>query len=230
VIHGKDHESRRHGGGCHGAVRHTLFTAPSVYPIIDTDVCERHGILPVALAEACLRGGATVLQLRQKAGTSAAFLDLARRVVAAARAFNAVVIINDRADIAALAEAAGVHIGQDDLGVEDVRSVAGPSVVVGLSTHGPEQIDAALRGNATYVAVGPVYGTETKDTGYSARGIELIRYASGRGKPVVAIGGITLDRVMEPVNAGASGLAVISDLLSTGDPEGRVRDYVRTLA
>lgn len=207
-----------------------MFRVPSIYPIIDTAVCERHGIEPVALAGACLRGGATVLQLRQKAGTSAAFLDLARRVVAAARAFKADIIINDRADIAALAEAAGVHVGRDDLGVEDVRRIAGSSLVVGLSTHVAAQIDAALRGAATYVAVGPVYATETKVTGYSARGIEIVRYASGRGKPVIAIGGITLDRVPELVNAGASGLAVISDLLSTGDPEARVRDYVRALA
>lgn len=207
-----------------------MFRVPSIYPIIDTTVCERHEVDPVALAGACLRGGATVLQLRQKAGKSAAFLALAQRLVVAARAFDADVIINDRADIAALAQAAGVHVGQDDLGVDDVRNVAGPAVAVGLSTHDENQIDVALDGNATYVAVGPVYGTETKETGYSARGVELIRYATRGGKPVVAIGGITLDRVTELVNAGASGLAVISDLLSTGDPEGRVRDYLRALA
>jgi thiamine-phosphate pyrophosphorylase len=207
-----------------------MFRVPSIYPIIDTAVCERHGIEPAALAGACLRGGAAVLQLRQKGGGSARFLDLSRRIVTAAQAFDAAVIVNDRADLAALAGAAGVHVGQEDLSVEDVRRIAGPSIVVGVSTHVPEQVDAALESAAAYLAVGPVYATGTKETGYSARGLALVRYAAGRGKPVVAIGGITLDRVAELVDAGASGLAVISDLLSTGDPEGRVRDYVRALS
>jgi thiamine-phosphate pyrophosphorylase len=207
-----------------------VFTAPSLYPIIDTDVCERHGILPLALAEACLRGGARVLQVRQKGGGSAALLALTRRLVDVARTFNAGIVVNDRADLAVITGAAGVHVGQQDLGVEDVRRIAGSSILVGVSTHVREQVDAALTSSATYVAVGPVYGTETKETGYSACGTELIRYAAGRGKPIIAIGGVTLDRVTQLVDAGASGLAVIADLLSTGDPEGRVREYVRALA
>ncbi len=88
----------------------------------------------------------------------------------------------------------------------------------GLSTHDAQQIDEALAGEATYIAVGPIFGTSTKETGYSARGLELIARASGRGKPIVAIGGITLDRVPELVGAGATGIAVISDLLTGNDP------------
>jgi thiamine-phosphate pyrophosphorylase len=95
-----------------------------------------------------------------------------------------------------------------------------------VSTHDAAQVDAALDGPAAYVAVGPIYGTATKDTGYTARGIELVRYAARRGKPVVAIGGITLDRVPELLDAGATALAVITDLLSTGNPEQRTRDYI----
>ena len=87
-----------------------------------------------------------------------------------------------------------------------------------------------VAGTATYVAVGPIYRTSTKDTGYEARGLELVRYAAGRGKPVVGIGGITLGRVPELVAAGVGGLAVISDLLATGDPEERVRHYMQALA
>ena len=101
--------------------------------------------------------------------------------------------------------------------------------MVGISTHDERQIDAALETDATYVAVGPIFGTATKDTGYSARGLDLIRYAANRGKPIVAIGGITLDRVQNVLEARAAGLAVISDLLTTGDPEARTRDFITRL-
>lgn len=206
------------------------FGIPFLYPIIDTDVCRARGLEPVSVARACLAGGAPVLQLRQKTGASAAFLELADSLVALARPRDATVIINDRADICRLSGAGGVHVGQDDLRPADVRKVAGDSIVVGLSTHDEQQIDEALGTEATYVAVGPVYGTLTKETGYSARGIDLIRRAAGRGKPVVAIGGITLDRVAELVDAGASGIAVITDLLTGNDPEARAREFVARLS
>src|SRR5687768_14349783 len=104
-----------------------------------------------------------VLQVRQKGGGSAALLALTRRLVELSRPFKAGIIVNDRADLAVIADAAGVHVGQDDLPVEEVRRIAGGSPVVGLSTHTREQVDAALAGGATYIAVGPVYGTATKD-------------------------------------------------------------------
>lgn len=181
------------------------------------------------MAAACLRGGARIIQLRHKTGGSAAFLDLARAIVAEARQAAGTVIVNDRADIARLSGADGVHVGQDDLDPEDARRVLGADRMVGISTHDRAQIDAALAGRVSYVAVGPVYGTATKQTGYSARGLDLVRYAAGRGTPIVAIGGVTLDRARDLVDAGAAGLAVISDLLATDDPEGRVREYVEAL-
>jgi thiamine-phosphate pyrophosphorylase len=180
----------------------------------------------LAVAEACLRGGAALLQLRHKSNASGVFLDLAERLVPVARERGGKVIVNDRADIAALSGADGVHVGQEDLSVEDARHVVGASAVVGLSTHTPAQVDAALATSATYVAVGPVFGTLTKKTGYDARGLELVRYASGKGKPVVAIGGITLARAPEVIAAGAWAVALITDLLATGDVEQRAREYV----
>ena len=192
-------------------------------------MCAARGLDPAALAAACLRGGARWLQLRQKRSGSARFLELTRAVVSAARGFDGAVIVNDRADIARMAGAGGVHVGQEDLTVEDVLGVAGEGVLVGVSTHDAAQVDAAIAGPAGYLAVGPIYGTSTKDTGYTARGLDLLRYAAGRGKPVVAIGGITLDHVDELVAAGASALAVISDLLATGDAEGRIRQYVNRI-
>jgi thiamine-phosphate pyrophosphorylase len=151
------------------------------------------------------------------------------RVIAVARPLDARVIVNDRADIARMADADGVHVGQGDLPVDAVRAIVGPDRIIGLSTHDRDQIDRALSGAATYVAVGPVFGSETKDTGYTPRGLELVAYAAGRGKPVVAIGGITLDRAPAVVARGAAAVAVISDLLAGNDPENRARQFVAAL-
>jgi thiamine-phosphate pyrophosphorylase len=200
--------------------------ASFLYPIIDTDACSAAGLDPAAVADACLAGGARVLQLRDKTGSSAAFLSLADRLVQRASACDALVVVNNRADVARLSGAWGAHVGQDDLDVADARLIVGSAAVVGISTHNEPQIDDALDTDATYVAVGPIFGTATKDTGYTARGLDLIRYAANRGKPIVAIGGISLNRVQSVLEAGATGLAVISDLLTTGNPEARARDFI----
>jgi len=192
-------------------------------------VCSAQGIDPLALAVACLRGGARLLQVRGKDDSSARLISLVDNLVAAAHPLGGRVIVNDRADIARMAGADGVHVGQTDLPVESVMELVGPSRSVGVSTHDRDQIDRALAGGARYVAVGPIFSTATKDTGYEPRGLELLRYAAGRGKPIVAIGGITLDRAPAVVAAGASAVAVISDLLVGGDPEARVRAFLASL-
>ena len=110
-----------------------------------------------------------------------------------------------------------------------MKSIAGSRSLVGLSTHTRSQVDEALAGPAEYIAVGPVFRTATKDTGYEPRGLELVRYAAGKGKPVVAIGGISIANAHEVIEAGAASIAVISDLLASGDPEGRVREYLDAL-
>jgi thiamine-phosphate pyrophosphorylase len=201
---------------------------PFFYPIVDTGLCRAAGRDPLALAEACFRGGARWLQLRAKAMSGRDLLALADAIAACAAEHGAALIVNDRADIARMCGAAGVHVGQDDLPVSAVRALAGTSSIVGVSTHDEAQVETALGTDADYIAVGPVYGTATKETGYSARGLGLVRYAGGRGRPVVAIGGITLDRAREVVAAGATGLAVISDVLR-GDPERRTREFVELL-
>lgn len=202
---------------------------PRFYPIIDAGVCGARGLDPTHVAEACLSGGARLLQLRSKSGGSAALVALADAAVALARPFGARVIINDRVDVAMMSRAAGVHVGQEDMTVADVRRVMGASAVVGLSTHTREQVDAALETSATYIAVGPIFGTRTKDTGYDARGLDLVGYAARRGKPVVAIGGITLENAPGVIAAGADAVAVITDVLAGNDPESRTRVYVAVL-
>jgi thiamine-phosphate pyrophosphorylase len=206
-----------------------LRAAAIIYPIIDTTVCSARGIDPFALTEACLRGGATLLQIRAKDDSSAALLALIDRVVAAARPYGARVIVNDRADLARMADAGGVHVGQTDIPVASAMSIVGPGKIVGLSTHDRAQVDAALAGPASYVAVGPIFSTATKATGYDPRGLDLVSYAAGRGKPIVAIGGITLETAPDVIGAGAYAVAVITDILVQGDPEARVRAYAGRL-
>jgi thiamine-phosphate pyrophosphorylase len=207
-----------------------VFDTPTerLYPIVDPDICQARGFDHESVALACLRGGARVLQLRVKSAPTSRFLHIAERLVESARPFGAAVIVNDRPDIARLAGASGVHVGQEDLPPSAVRTVFGEGVI-GLSTHDARQADEALASVADYVAVGPVFDTITKATGYSARGFELLTHAAGRGKPVVAIGGITLERAPGVIAAGASSVAVITDLLVGGDPEARVRDFIRVL-
>jgi thiamine-phosphate pyrophosphorylase len=203
--------------------------ASRFYPIVDADICRERSLDPRAVAAACFRAGARLLQLRVKAGSSAGFLALATGIVLDGRVSGATVIVNDRADIARMSNAGGVHVGQEDLTPAEVRAIAGPTLV-GLSTHDQEQVRQGLASTADYLAVGPVFGTATKDTGYDARGLGFVEDAAGRGKPVVAIGGITLERAPSVIAAGAASVAVITDLLTGGDPEARARDYLRVLA
>jgi thiamine-phosphate pyrophosphorylase len=188
----------------------------------------------VDLAGAVLSGGARFLQVRAKAGASGWLLDVATAIVARARAAGAMVVVNDRADIARLSGADGVHLGQDDLDAASARALLGEAAVIGLSTHTMAQVDAALAVPVTYLAMGPVFGTGTKDTGYAAVGLEMVRAAAERARaerrPVVAIGGITPQTAPALIEAGAASVAVISDLLATGDPDARVRAYLDRLS
>jgi thiamine-phosphate pyrophosphorylase len=183
------------------------------------------------LAAAFLDGGAAIVQIRSKRLASAPLLSQVEDLVRTAAPYRASIIVNDRADLALVARAAGVHVGQDDLPPAAARRVVGPDAIVGYSTHTIGQIDAAAAEPIDYIAVGPVFGTRTKDTGYEAVGLALVSEAArrSRGRPVVAIGGITLERAPEVLAAGASSVAVIADLLTGGNPTVRVAAYLRAL-
>lgn len=195
-------------------------------------MCAASGRAPFDVARAFLSAGARWIQLRCKSMPSGAFLDLANHTLEHSRAAGAILIINDRADIAAISGADGLHIGQTDLTAGDSRLVIGPSPILGLSTHGPGQWEAAMREPVSYIAIGPVFGTGTKATGYSAVGLDVVARAAAAaaagGLPAVAIGGITIDNAVSVIDAGAASVAVISDLVS-GDPEARCRAFLRIL-
>jgi thiamine-phosphate pyrophosphorylase len=130
-----------------------------------------------------------------------------------------------------MSRAAGTHVGQEDLPPARVRQLLGPAAVVGYSTHTTAQLSAGSREPVTYLAIGPVFGTSTKETGYDAVGLGMVTEAArlSNGLPVVAIGGITLESAAAVIAAGASAVAVISDLVAHGDPSGRVAAFVRAL-
>jgi thiamine-phosphate pyrophosphorylase len=216
-----------------------VVTLPPLNAIVDEDVAARFGWTVPALARVYLSGGARLIQVRAKRAGSGAYLRTCEEVVSLGREFAALVIVNDRADIARLAGASGVHVGQEDLQPAAVRAIVGSDAIVGLSTHTLDQVRAARGEPIDYLAVGPVFGSTTKATGYAAVGLEMVRNAarvngevgeSEVARPIVAIGGITLEHAEAVVRAGATTVAVVSDLLSTGDPESRVRAYVELLS
>jgi thiamine-phosphate pyrophosphorylase len=201
-----------------------------LHAILDVDAAAAAGWAVLDLAKAFLDGGAPLVQLRAKRLPSGQFLDLCDHVVKHAEPYRVATIVNDRADLALMSRASGVHVGQEDLPPAAARHLLGAAATVGYSTHTPGQIEAAVREPITYVAIGPVFGTRTKATGYDAVGLEMVTRAvqASGGLPVVAIGGITLDAVPAVVAAGAAGVAVISDLLA-GDPRVRVAAYCKSL-
>ena len=136
-------------------------------------------------------------------------------------------IANDRPDIALLCGASGVHVGQQDLGVEQARAIVGDQCWVGISTHTPEQVEAAEQTSADYVAFGPVFPTATKEQPDPLVGLDGLAAARARTrKPLVAIGGITLERAAETYAAGADSLAVARDLIRNGDVRARTRAFL----
>ena len=201
--------------------------------IVDAEAAQRVGWTMTDLASAYLNGGATLLQVRAKAAPGGRLLDIVSDIVALARRASARVIVNDRADIARMSGAAGVHVGQDDLEPSLVRSIVGDDAVIGLSTHTPAQLDAAVRQPISYVAIGPIFGTETKRTGYESLGLAAVTraavHARAAGLPLIAIGGVTLETAPQVISAGANAVAVIGDLAQAADPAARVRAYLSRL-
>jgi len=211
----------------------TIHQPPSrLHAIVDVDASTNAGLIPLDVARAFLDGGAPVLQLRAKILGSRAFLELADGCVALARARGAVIIINDRIDIARVSRADGVHVGQDDVPPAAARQILGEAAIVGFSTHTLEQVEAAVREPVSYIAVGPVFGTRSKETGYDAVGLTLVSAAArlAGSVPVVAIGGITIENASSALAAGAASVAVIGALVAGGHPEQRTRAFLERLA
>jgi thiamine-phosphate pyrophosphorylase len=201
---------------------------PRLYAIIDPSLLT---ISELALAEALAGSGVELIQYRNKTASSRQFFEISRQLSTALGPRGVRLIVNDRPDIALLAGAGGVHVGQDDLGVEDARAICGPHRWVGVSTHTFEQLAAADRTSADYIAFGPIFPTATKKNPDPVVGTDLLRQARRMTKkPLVAIGGITLERAAEVYRAGADSLAVIRDLICVPNPGVRAREYLDVAA
>ena len=173
-----------------------------------------------ALLAAALAGGVDMVQLRDKAASESELLAAAPLFRSACDEHDALFWLNDRPDLALRCGADGVHVGQDDMPVGEARRVAGDDLLVGLSTHSPTQLDAALELEADQLSVGPVWETPTKE-GRVAAGLDYVRYAANHAgdRPWFAIGGIEPDNVSEVVAAGATRIVVVRAIRDAVDPE-----------
>ena len=197
---------------------------PSLYAIADGSFGD-----PVEIAARLFRGGARLVQIRNKKASSADLLAQATAIVRAAPE-GAALIVNDRADIAKICGAAGVHLGQDDLPSTPARVMLGENSVLGVSTHNARQALEAVSQPIDYLAVGPVFSTSTKTDGAPPLGLDgLGAICRQIDRPVVAIGGIRLEHVEDVIRAGASAVAVISDLIGHKDIESRTRRFLEKL-
>ncbi|HYN06594.1 MAG TPA: thiamine phosphate synthase [Vicinamibacterales bacterium] len=208
---------------------------PRLYAILDVDVTLSRGLVPLDVLDAWLDAGVRLVQVRAKnqAWSGGPLLDLAEQVLTRARPAGATVIVNDRADVARLAKADGVHVGQDDLTPSEVRAIVGPEAVVGLSTHSTAQVDSGCREPVNYLAIGPVYRSATRMAVGEPIGEAGVAAAVARARPVnlpvVGIGGITLENAPRVIAAGASSVAVISALIGR-DPRQRARQLLDALS
>jgi thiamine-phosphate pyrophosphorylase len=185
---------------------------------ITDDALERRGTL-IERTAAAVRGGATCVQLRLKNAMPREVVDIARALIAAV---NVPVIVNDRADIALAAGAAGVHVGETDLPVVAIRRFAPDGFVIGASLGGDRELENAK--DADYVGIGPLFSSGSKLDAGDALGIDgFKRLAALCELPAIAIGGITLDRVPQIMDAGAAGVAAINAIFKGSDPEGATR-------
>ena len=202
---------------------------PALYAILDATPNQPTASL-LSLAQKLADAGVQLIQLRAKHITARQFQEIANALIAAAHN-NVKIIINDRPDVAAITNAAGVHVGQEDLPVTGARKICPAPQWVGISTHNLEQLRAANDTAADYIAVGPIYPTTTKENPAPVVGLELIRAARKlTRKPLVAIGGITINSAAEVFQAGADSVAVVGDLRNAPDPAQRAREYLSVAA
>jgi len=181
---------------------------------------------PVRLAQALFDGGARLVQVRNKKSSARSLFNQVESILKRAPA-DASVIVNDRVDVARITGAAGVHLGQSDIGVVEARRILGPGQIIGFSTHNLEQALAASKLPADYIAVGPIFPTSTKLNAEPVVGLEkLATICKAVQKPVVAIGGIRLENAAEVLAAGPHSIAVVSDLLAAADIRARVREWI----
>ncbi len=197
---------------------------PSLYAIVDPDFTARPA---GAVVQELAGAGVRLIQLRDKHASAGKLLAIAREWLGFLAPYGTRLIVNDRPDVAAMSGAGGVHVGQEDLPVEAARKICGPDRWVGISTHTVAQVREAALTSADYIAAGPIFPTTTKHNPDPVVGLEFLRQARRlTRKPLVAIGGITIESAAEVFRCGADSIAVIRDLAEAPDPAQRAREFV----
>lgn len=177
----------------------------------------------IQVAQEAIKGGADIVQLRDKEASARELVDIGRRLREMTKKARALFIVNDRSDVAAECDADGVHLGQDDISIACARRILGEDRIIGKSTHSLEQALAACEEGADYISVGPVYKTPTKPD-YEEVGLELIKEVKGNIKiPFIAIGGIDLTNIRGVLEAGATRIAVVRAVVAQDDIEEAAR-------
>lgn len=200
---------------------------PKLYVILDaalTPLSERD--CAASLAEA----GVRLLQYRNKAASARQLFESSRALAQLLLPLGVSFFVNDRPDVAYLAGARGVHVGQEDLDAQATRRVLGPDKLVGVSTHNLEQFERAAASSADYIAVGPIFSTSSKANPDPVVGLDFLRKIRAlTDKPIVAIGGITVERASQAIEAGADSVAVMSGILADRNLGQRARQYLKSL-
>jgi thiamine-phosphate pyrophosphorylase len=200
---------------------------PPLYVILDAALLTSP---EVEVAKKLNDAGVRLFQYRNKRGSTRELLQASSALAAELSQRGALLFVNDRPDIAYLSGASGVHVGQNDLPVAESRAVMGKGKFLGVSTHNLEQFSAAAASDADYIAVGPIFATDSKANPDPVVGTAMIQKARKMTqKPIVAIGGISLERAREVLEAGADSVAIISDVLRANDPACRARQYLELL-
>jgi thiamine-phosphate pyrophosphorylase len=203
-----------------GAERRARLAAARLYLVCAAEPGERP--LPDLLRDA-VAGGVDIFQLREKHLADEQLTAVANATRALCERLGALLIVNDRPLVAVDVGADGVHVGQDDMPVAEVRALVGPDVLVGLSTHAPEEIDAVDPALVDYIGVGPIHETPTKE-GRPAVGLQLIRHAVAHSPvPFFAIGGLDAGNIGEAVAAGATRACVLRAIAGAEDPQAAAR-------
>lgn len=201
---------------------------PSLYVILDRAAARGRALTDIL--ESTLAGGCRMVQFREKEWSSGRLFPLAERLRARCRAAGVTFVVNDRVDLALALDADGVHLGQDDLPPERARPLLRPGMILGLSTHSPDQARAAQAAGADYVAVGSMFPTATKPD-FQLVGPELIRTIRPAIRvPLIGIGGITAANAGDVIGAGADGVAVISAVCAAVDPTAATRQLLTAIA
>ena len=211
------------------------FAIPRLYAIIDPALT--HGLSPLRTAEILLEAGVKLIQYRDKQASSRALFETSVQISERVLRAGAIFIVNDRADIARIARAHGVHVGQEDLPVDWARRVltgggssAPRAAIVGCSTHNLKQVQAAENTSADYIAFGPIFETQSKQNPDPVVGLDGLKQArQAARKPLVAIGGLTLETAAGVIQAGADSVAVMGDLLRHPDVGLRAREFLDLL-